>query len=66
MKQWYHNGQKECEVVCKDGKLVDGKVWGTYKLPDASPPPFSNKKQEAGGIDFEADKMSDDYKVSMS
>ena len=24
---WYHNGKKECEVVCKDGKLVDGKVW---------------------------------------
>ena len=24
---WYHNGQKECEVVCKDRKLIDGKVW---------------------------------------
>ena len=44
----------------------DRKVWGTYKLPDASPPPFSNKKRGAGGIDFEVDKMSDDYKVSMS
>ena len=47
-------------------ELVDGKVWGTYKLPDASPPPFSNKKRGAGGIDFEADKMSDEYKISMS
>ena len=24
---WYHNGQKECEVVCKNGKLVGGAVW---------------------------------------
>ena len=24
---WYHNGQKECEVICKDGKLVEGTVY---------------------------------------
>ena len=24
---WYHNGQKECEVICKNGELIDGKVW---------------------------------------
>ena len=24
---WHHNGQKECEVVCKNGELVDGTVW---------------------------------------
>ena len=24
---WHHNGHKECEVVCKNGELIDGKVW---------------------------------------
>ena len=24
---WYHNGQKECEVICENGKLIDGTVW---------------------------------------
>ena len=24
---WYHNGQKECEVTCKNGELIDCKVW---------------------------------------
>ena len=24
---WHPNGHKECEVVCKNGELIDGKVW---------------------------------------
>ena len=49
------NIQKTMQRMREAMELVDGKVWGTYKLPDASPPSFSNKKQEAGGMDFEAD-----------
>ena len=36
-------------------ELAEGSKWGTYKPLDASPPPFANKKKEAGGIDFAAD-----------
>jgi len=24
---WYHNGQKECEVICEHGEVIDSKVW---------------------------------------
>jgi len=24
---WHHNGQKECEVICKNGELIKGTVW---------------------------------------
>ena len=58
----YNHNSKDARRIAKnmqrmkeDHELVDGEEWGTYKSRDASPPPFSNKKQEARGIDFEAD-----------
>jgi len=31
---WYHNGKKELEILCKNGKIVEGQVYndnGTIK-----------------------------------
>ena len=30
---WHPNGHKECEVVCKNGELIDGKVCLLYTSP---------------------------------